>query len=124
MVVSDIKDKLSPKKLPPTTTAVASAVSVFVLVATPTAMGVSAAIVPQLVPILIETMHDVTNSPVRIKLPGRNDSTRLTTLCTHPMSFAILENAPANMKISNMSMIPPWSSVLRGIAEFSLLEFI
>jgi hypothetical protein len=86
--------------------------------AIPTAMGVSAAIVPQLVPILRETRHEAMNIPTRIKLPGSIDRVMFTTLFTHPISCAMEEKAPARMNISNMSITPPLSSVLRGGVVF------
>jgi hypothetical protein len=107
IVVSEIKDRLSPKKLPPTITAVISGMLVPVLFATPTAIGARAAMVPQLVPMLMDTRHDVMNKPTIIKLLGMTERTKFTTLFTHPISEASDEKAPASMNISSISIIPP-----------------
>jgi hypothetical protein len=98
---------LSPKRLPPTTTAVIIGRLHDVELAIPTAMGVRAAIVPKLVPMLSETIHEATNIPTRIKLPGNKDNVRLTILSTHPISLAMAEKAPASMNISSINMMPP-----------------
>ena len=50
IVVSDINERLSPKKAPPTTTAVSRAADEPVDCASPAAIGTSATIVPTLVP--------------------------------------------------------------------------
>jgi hypothetical protein len=109
-----MNERLSPNRLPPTTTAATIGKLVDVLLAIPTAMGVSAAIVPQLVPILKDTTQAAMNKPTKIKSPGNIDNVIFTTLSTQPISLAMAENAPAKMNISNIRMMPPWSSVLRG----------
>ena len=114
MVVSEMKERLSPNRLPPTTTAVAMWILDEVVLAIPTAMGTKAAMVPQLVPMLSDTRQEAMNRPTRMKLPGSTDNVRFTTLSTHPISLAMEENAPARMNMRSMSMMPPLSSVLRG----------
>lgn len=103
MVVSEMKLRLSPKKLPPTTAAVSSGRERPSRCAMPAAIGVRAAIVPQLVPMLMLTMQDAMKSPARISLSGSMSKLRLTTLSMHPMRLAVIEKAPASMKISSMS---------------------
>ena len=63
MVVSEMNDRLSPKKEPPTTTAVRKGMLLPVSVAIPTAMGDKATIVPTLVPMLSDMKQAARNSP-------------------------------------------------------------
>src|SRR5574344_1650723 len=58
IVVSLMNDKLSPKYVPPTTSPIISGVLMSDWCAMPTAKGVSAAMVPLLVPMLREMKHD------------------------------------------------------------------
>ena len=62
LVVSEIKDRLSPNIAPPTTVPTHSAVSKPVACATSTAMGVMRVMVPTEVPIARETKHATINS--------------------------------------------------------------
>src|SRR5574344_2479208 len=70
IVVSEINERLSPKKAPPTTIAVIRGIFAPVEWARHAAMGVSATIVPTLVPIESEIKQAAINSPARSILPG------------------------------------------------------
>ena len=105
MVVSEMNDRLSPKKEPPTMTAVIMAISVPVCWATPAAMGTKAAIVPTLVPMDIETKQEARNMPASNICGGRRDSVRLTVASMLPMVLAEWAKAPARMKIQIISII-------------------
>ena len=63
MVVSEIKLRLSPKNAPLTILAVISATDISVLSANDAAIGISATIVPTLVPIQSDTTHAEIKSP-------------------------------------------------------------
>ena len=105
IVVSEMNERLSPKKDPPTTTAVIRATSVPVCWATPTAIGVSATIVPTLVPIEMEMKQAAMKSPANNICEGRRCSVRLTVASILPITFAELAKAPAKRKIQIMSII-------------------
>ena len=105
MVVSEINERLSPKKDPPTTTAVIRAILISVCWAKPTAMGVSATMVPTLVPIDMDMKHAARKSPANIICEGRRLSVRLTVASMLPIALAELAKAPANRKIHIMSII-------------------
>ena len=107
MVVSLINDRLSPKSDPPTTTAVVKGMLAPICWATPAAMGVSATMVPTLVPTLIEMKHAARNSPASNMLAGRSMSARLAVASIAPITLAELAKAPARMKIHIMSIICP-----------------
>ena len=115
IVVSEIKERLSPKKEPPTTTAVSRGMLVPVDEAIPTAMGVSATMVPTLVPMLSEMKQAAINSPGMSMLAGRILSVSVTVASMLPISLAAFANAPASMKIHIMSIIcgcpAPWLKV-------------
>ena len=70
MVVSDINDRLSPKSDPPTTTATINGSAISVRSASPTATGVSATMVPTLVPIDNEMKQAARKMPANSKLSG------------------------------------------------------
>ena len=105
MVVSLMNDRLSPKNEPPTTMAVIIATEAPVCVATPAAIGVSATMVPTLVPMLSEMKQAARKSPASNICEGSSDSVRLTVASIAPMTLAELANAPASMKIHIMSII-------------------
>ena len=63
MVVSDMKERLSPKKAPPTTIASIKGTLEPHSAASPVAMGASATIVPTEVPTAIEMKQEVRKSP-------------------------------------------------------------
>lgn len=105
MVVSDIKERLSPKKAPPTTTAVVSAILPCVDEARPTAIGTSATMVPTLVPIDRLMKHVARKSPGNTIFSGSTDSINPTVASTDPMALAALANAPAKTNIQSISII-------------------
>ena len=105
MVVSEMNERLSPKKEPPTTTAVMRAMSMPVCWATPTAIGVSATMVPTLVPIEIEMKQAARKSPASNIWEGRRLSVRLTVAWMLPITLAELAKAPANRNTQIMSII-------------------
>ena len=67
IVVSEIKERLSPKNAPPTIIAVMNAISgvapAAISCAMPAPTGTRATMVPTLVPIDIDMKHDARNSP-------------------------------------------------------------
>lgn len=77
IVVSLIKDRLSPKKAPPTIIATTASVDSPSSGASPKATGVNAAIVPTEVPIANETMQVEMKSPGRINDIGNKESWNL-----------------------------------------------
>ena len=105
MVVSEIKDRLSPNMAPPTTMATMKGVFMPVCTAIPTATGVSATIVPTEVPMESEMKQAAINIPASKRLSGSTDKARLTVASTAPTAFAVWANAPARIKIHTMSMI-------------------
>ena len=105
MVVSEINDRLSPKNEPPTTTAVINGMLVPVCSATPAAIGVSATMVPTLVPTLTEMKQAARNSPANNMLLGKSVSDRLTVASMAPITLAVLAKAPARMNIHIISII-------------------
>ena len=68
-------------------------------------MGVKAAIVPTLVPMLSETKQAATNNPASTSCAGRKESVRFTVASTAPISLAVEAKAPARMNIHIISMI-------------------
>ena len=102
MVVSEINERLSPKKAPPTITAVIIATLTPVSEAIPEAIGTRATMVPTLVPTDIETKQEARNSPESRSFPGSIIRVRLTVASIAPISFAVPANAPARMKIQSI----------------------
>ena len=74
MVVSEIKDRLSPNILPPMTEATHSGRLNPESLATAAAIGVSSVMVPTLVPIAMDTKHATTNSTATASFAGVMDS--------------------------------------------------
>ena len=74
IVVSEIKERLSPKKEPPTTIAVRNGVESEVSAAIPLAIGARATMVPTLVPIDMDIKQEARNSPANRKLEGKINS--------------------------------------------------
>ena len=105
MVVSEMNERLSPKNEPPTTAATNTAVDAPVCSATPAAIGVSATMVPTLVPMDSEMKHAARNSPASIISAGSSDNVRLTVASMLPITFAELAKAPASTKIHIISII-------------------
>ena len=115
-----MKDRLSPKNAPPITIATMRFIFTPVVCAKPIAIGVRATIVPTLVPIdkLIKQVE--INNPARIILSGNTDSMKFTVASTHPISFAVLANAPANM---NIHIINIMFSVLAPLLNTRIRSF-
>ena len=105
MVVSEIIDRLSPNIAPPTTAPMRSAGLSCSGPAKPSAIGVTAAIVPHDVPIASEMRHETRNTPATISFAGTSDCAIVTAASTAPDPFAIVANAPARMKMRHMIMM-------------------
>ena len=103
MVVSEMKERLSPKKAPPTTRAVMNSSPVPVFAAMPEAMGTSATMVPTLVPTAMDMKHAVMNRPTSIRLSGTAPRSRDTVASTAPICLALPAKAPASMNIHIIS---------------------
>ena len=107
IVVSEMKDRLSPKNDPPTMIAVMnageqmnpSAPPSASCLAIPDAIGTRATIVPTLVPIDIDMKHAARKSPAKMNFPGRIDIARFTVASMAPICFAVAAKAPAMAKI-------------------------
>ena len=99
IVVSEMNERLSPKKEPPTTMAVMNAVEIPVSAAMPVATGVRATIVPTLVPTDMEMKQDARKSPANSSLPGNSCRVMFTVASMAPISLAVVAKAPARMKI-------------------------
>ena len=99
MVVSEMKERLSPKNDPPTTIAVMNGAEMPVSAAIPVATGTRATIVPTLVPTAIDMKQDARKSPANSSLPGSNCRVMFTVASIAPISFAVVANAPARMNI-------------------------
>ena len=74
MVVSEMKDRLSPNMLPPMTDATHRGRLKPESLATAAAIGVSRVMVPTLVPMAMDTKHATTNSTATASLAGAMDS--------------------------------------------------
>ena len=74
MVVSEMKDRLSPNMAPPTTLPVHSAVSKPDACATSNAMGMMRVMVPTEVPMAVETKQATTNSTATANRAGMMSS--------------------------------------------------
>ena len=105
IVVSEIKERLSPNIAPPTTTPTHRGRRRFPFFDTAQAIGASTLIVPTLVPIAIEIRQAITNSPGTANRPGMILSRRFAVLEAPPASPAIPLNAPAMMKMNSMITI-------------------
>ena len=105
IVVSEMNERLSPKNEPPTIMAVIIARSVPVSCANPTAIGVSAAMVPTLVPMLSEMKHAARNIPAKIIDGGRKLNARFTVASILPIDLAEWAKAPASTNIQIISII-------------------
>ena len=99
MVVSEMKERLSPKKAPPTIRAVVIGRLMPVWAAMPAAIGTRATMVPTLVPMAMEMKQAARKRPARISFPGRIIKVRLTVASMLPMALAVLAKAPASTKI-------------------------
>lgn len=118
-VVSDMNERLSPKKAPPTTVAVIKGRPIPVEYDMPVAIGTMATIVPTLVPMDKEIKHAATNKPARSMLPGSMQSVRFTVASMLPITFAELAKAPANTNIQSINII---FCVLAPLLNVSILR--
>lgn len=121
MVVSEIKERLSPKKAPPTTIATINGRSTPVFSAIPTATGVSATIVPTEVPTDRDIKQAAMNMPASNRLSGNICNARFTVASMAPIAFADCANAPARMKIQIISRMflsaaPSEKRVMRSLS--------
>ena len=105
IVVSEMKERLSPKNDPPMTSAVIKARLTSVLAAIPAATGTRATIVPTDVPIDSEMKQDARKTPASSRLSGSSISVKFTVASIAPMAFADWAKAPARMKIQSISMM-------------------
>ena len=103
IVVSDMNERLSPKKAPPATIAVMKPTSSPDSEAIPAATGTSATIVPTLVPIAIEMKQEAMNKPTKSIEGGRICNVAATVASIAPISLAVSANAPARMNIQSIS---------------------
>ena len=104
MVVSEMKERLSPKNEPPTTMATMRGTDMPVCSAMPTATGVSATTVPTEVPMEREMKQAAMKRPGRSMLSGKRRRVKSTVASMAPIALAALAKAPARMKIHTMSM--------------------
>ena len=100
-----MNERLSPKKAPPTTMAVMSAVLTPKDCASPAAIGTRATIVPTLVPMDRLMKQVARKRPGNNMLLGRTDNIRFTVASTEPMVFAVLAKAPAKTNIHIISIM-------------------
>ncbi len=105
IVVSEMNERLSPKKAPPSSAATGRAAAMPLSPAISTARGVSATTVPTDVPTDSDMKQAATNSPGIMKSLGIKRSARLTVASIAPTADASEANAPARMKIHIMPMI-------------------
>ena len=105
IVVSEMSERLSPNIAPPTTEPTISAGSMPSGPTSPAAIGTSAAIVPQLVPIASETSEETRNMPASMKRAGTSACAMATAASTAPEPFAIVANDPARMNTMHMIMM-------------------
>ena len=102
-VVSDMNERLSPKKEPPTTMATMKGNDTPVRADISAAIGTSATMVPTDVPIQSDTTHDARNSPASKMFPGKHLMVRSTVAVTAPMSLADAAKAPASTNIHTIN---------------------
>ena len=102
-VVSEINERLSPNKAPPTAAATISGVLMPVSVASPAVTGVRATIVPTEVPILMLMKQEAMNIPASKAFSGKSAKVNSTEASMAPMAFALLAKAPASTKIQTIN---------------------
>ena len=105
MVVSEINERLSPNKAPPTTMATSHAVSHPVCSAMAEAMGVRATIVPTDVPTEMDVKQAARNIPAGRNASGTIFNVRATVASTAPIALVEAAKAPARTKIHIISII-------------------
>ena len=121
MVVSEMMERLSPNMAPPTTDPSRIIISRPPFCATPTAIGVIAAMVPIEVPQAVLMSIAMMKQPATRNCVGTKDRPRFTTASRPPMAVATAENEPDRAKITSM-MITPSSATPRANTEnFSLI---
>ena len=97
IVVSEITDRLSPNIAPPTRAPRTSGSGRLPFVATPTAIGPTAEIVPTEVPVEIEMKQLIKKIPAVTNCTGIRESAKFTTESTPPEDLETVAKAPANM---------------------------
>ena len=102
IVVSLMNERLSPNMAQPTIVPMHSGRLRCAVSATLMAIGASTVIVPQEVPIAIEMIHAMINSPGTAKLAGMMSSSIYAVLSAPPDAFATPEKAPARRKMNSM----------------------
>ena len=105
MVVSEMKERLSPNIAPLMTTPSIMASGIPARSAIPTATGAKATIVPTDVPTDVEMKQAVMKIPVARRFPGKIERAKLTVASMAPIDLAVWAKAPANTNIKTMSMI-------------------
>ena len=105
MVVSEMNERLSPKKAPPTTIAVMKPMFMPVFSAMPAMTGTKATTVPTEVPMDKEMKQAATKNPAKSRLPGRSWRVKLTVASMAPISLALWAKAPARTNIHIISMM-------------------
>ena len=103
-VVSEITERLSPNMAPPTTAPARTPGVNGGSPANPAAIGIRAAMVPQLVPKASEIRHATTNTPASMKRAGMIVRAIVTAASTAPDALAAAANAPAKTKMRHISM--------------------
>ena len=104
IVVSEIKERLSPNIAPPITEPIQSGRSKPDAVETATAIGVRSVIVPTDVPIAVDTKQATTNKTTTANLVGISPSIKYATLSAL-LRPTTPTNVPAVRKISSIVMI-------------------
>jgi hypothetical protein len=84
-----------------------------------TAMGVTAAMVPQLVPMAREMKQETANIPGRMREAGIKYLEMATAESTAPVALATEAKAPARMKMRHMIMILGSPMPLAKVSVFS-----
>ena len=122
IVVSEIKERLSPNMAPHTTAPTQIETGKLVCCDTPSAIGASAVMVPMEVPMEMDIKQPIIKRPTTINCGGMMESPRFTVLSTPPAAVTIPENAPATRKISTMVMMFTSPAPLATISSLSLKE--
>ena len=105
IVVSEIKERLSPNMEPPTTVATQMGREKCPISETDMAIGTRTVMVPQLVPMAMEIRQAIRKRPGMAKDPGIRLSRRPAVESAPPASLAIPLKAPAIRKMNNMIVI-------------------
>lgn len=89
--------------------------------ATPTAMGVMAAMVPMEVPQAVLMSMAMTKQPATKNCVGTRERPRFTTASRPPMAVATAEKAPESAKIISMMMTPSSATPRANTENLSLI---